>query len=173
MGDWMGKYTGNGSDGPMIRGIEVRWGLREDEDRVAELLELNGMPRPLAFEERFIVAEEKSEMLAALSYKTASKQLRLGFLIADPWAGERSLARALYAGAVALAREAGIGEVHARSSPHGDYPYEIGYRPWRGGWRTNTALLSEVRGELPAGGWRRIFALLDAVSVPFFRTFRA
>jgi|SRR5215210_602172 len=173
MSDWAGRYTGDASGGPATGGIEVRWGLREDEIRIAELLELNGIPRPVAFEERFIVAEERGEMLAALSYQTESKQLRLGFLVADPWAKERSLARALYSGAVALAWEAGVGEVHARPSPHGDYPYEVGYSPWRGGWRTNTALPSEVRGELPAGGWRRIFALLGAVSVPFFRTFRA
>ena len=43
------------------RGIEVRWGLREDEDSVAGLLELNGMSRPLAFEERFIVAVAEPE----------------------------------------------------------------------------------------------------------------
>jgi hypothetical protein len=39
--------------------VEVRWGFREDEARVAELLELNGVPRWAAFEERYIVAEEK------------------------------------------------------------------------------------------------------------------
>src|ERR671914_17135 len=79
------------------RGIEVRWGLREDEAHVAELLELNGKPRPLAFEERFIVAvaEPEGELLAALSYRTASKRLLLGFFIADPWAEEGSLAQGL------------------------------------------------------------------------------
>lgn len=45
---------------------EVGWGLEEDEDLVAELLDLNGMSRWVAFEERFIVAEEKGEVLAAL-----------------------------------------------------------------------------------------------------------
>jgi hypothetical protein len=38
--------------------IEVRLGLYEDEARIATLLELNGMRRALAFEERFIVAEK-------------------------------------------------------------------------------------------------------------------
>ena len=90
------------------RGIEVRWGLREDEAYVAELLELNGKPRPLAFEERFIVAvaEPEGELLAALSYRTASKRLLLGFfmptrgprrvlwrglctLVPSPWRGRR------------------------------------------------------------------------------------
>ena len=156
-------------------GIGVRWGLRENEARVAELLELNGMPRPLAFEERFIVAvaEPEGEVLAALSCRTVSKRLLLlGFLVADPWAGERALARVLYAGAIALAWEAGISEVHARPDPHGDYPGEAGYR-WRGGgWCADAALALGDRGELPAGGWRRVFALLGVVPVPFFRAFR-
>ncbi|MCA1716653.1 MAG: hypothetical protein LC781_07260 [Actinobacteria bacterium] len=156
------------------RGIEVRWGLREDEDGVAELLELNGMPRPLAFEERFVVAVAgpEGELLATLSYRTASKRLLLGFLVADPWVEERSLARALYAGAIALAREAGIGEIQACPSLYGDYPGEVGYRWCRGGWRADAALALGGREELPAGGWRRVFVLLGFAPVPFFRAFR-
>ena len=156
------------------RGIEVRWGLREDEAHVAELLELNGKPRPLAFEEHFIVAvaEPEAELLAALSYRTASKRLLLGFFIADPWAEESSLARALYAGAVALAWEAGIGEVHARPSPYGHYQGEVGYRWCKGEWRVHANLALGGWDELPAGGWRRVFALLGFAPVPFFRAFR-
>jgi hypothetical protein len=155
------------------RGIEVRWGIREDEDHVAELLELNGKPRSLAFEERFIiaVAEPEGELLATLSYRTTSKRLLLGFLVADPWAEERSLARALYAGAVALAWEAGIGEIYARPSPYGDYPSDIGYRWCRGGWRADEALALGGWDEMPAGGWRRVCALLGFAPVPFFRAF--
>ncbi len=152
-------------------GTEVRWGLREDEARVGELLELNGMPRPLAFEERFIVAEEKGEVLAALSYRMVSKRLLLGLLVAGPWAEERLPATALYAGAAALAWEAGIGEVRGQSNPYGDYPREVGYLRCRGGWRSDASFF-EVRGELPEGGWRRVFALLGFVTVPFFRAFR-
>lgn len=51
----------------------------------------------------------------------------LGLLVADPWAEERALARALYAGAVSLAWEAGIGEVRARSNLYGNYPCKVGY----------------------------------------------
>ena len=155
-------------------GIEVRWGLREDEAHVAELLELNGKPRPLAFEERFVVAvaEPGGDLLAALSYRTASKRLLLGFLVADPWAEERSLARDLYAGAVSLAWEAGIGEVYARPSPYGDYPGDVGYRWYRGGWRADAALALGRWDELPASGWRRFFVLVGFAPVPFFRAFR-
>jgi hypothetical protein len=153
-------------------GTRVRWGLSEDEDKVAELLELNGMPRWVAFEERFIVAERKGEILAALQYRMAPKRLLLGLLVADPWAEEPSLAKAFYVGAVALAREAGIGEVRARPNPCGDYPGDVGYRWWRGDWRVQTALPLEVRGELPGGGWRRVLALLGVIAVPFFRAFR-
>ena len=109
------RYRDEGSRGPVEAGVEVRWGLREDEARVAELLELNGMPRWSAFEERYILAGERGEVLAALGYRTASKRLFLGLLVADPWGGERRLAEALYAGALDLAREAGIGEVYARA----------------------------------------------------------
>ncbi len=171
MSGWVHKYLDGGPAGPVRRGIEVRWGLQEDEVCIAELLELNGMPRWVAFEERFIVAEERGEVLAALSYRTMSKRLLLGLLVADPWAGERPLATALYAGAVALALEAGIGEVRARPYPYGNYPCEAGYRWRRGGWRADAALPFEVRGELPAGGWRRVFALLGVVAIPFFRVF--
>jgi len=173
MSGWADKYLGGDPAGPARRGIEVRWGLQEDEACIAELLELNGMPRWVAFEERFIVAEESGEVVAALSYRTVSKRLLLeGLPVADPWAGERPLATALYAGAVVLAREAGIGEVRARQNPYGDYPYEAGYRWRRGGWRADPALPFEVRGELPAGGWRRVFALLGVGAIPFFRGFR-
>src|SRR5215210_162832 len=130
------------------------------------------MSRPTAFEERFIVAEERGAMLAVIDYRMVSKRLLLGLLVADPWAEERPLATALYARAVILAWEASIGEVHARPSPYGDYPCEVGYRWRRGSWRTNAALPSGTRGELPVGGWRRVFALLGVVSVPFFRGFR-
>lgn len=154
--------------------IEVRWGFREDEAHIAELLELNGKPRPLAFEERFVVAvaEPERELLAALSYRTLSKRLLLGFLVTDSWAEEAPLVRALYAGVVALAREAGIREVYARPSLYGDYLGDVGYRWCRGGWRADAALTRRSLDELPAGGWRKIFALLGFAPVPFFRAFR-
>jgi len=152
--------------------VKVRWGLAEDEIGVAKLLELNGMPRWVAFEERFIVAKREGEILAALRYGMAPKQLLLGLLVTDPWAEERPLARALYPGAVALAREAGIGEIRARHGLYGDYPGEVGYRWGRDGWWANMALSREDRGELPSGGWRRILALLGVGAVPFFRAFR-
>src|SRR3954454_19110321 len=98
-------------------GIRVRWGLSEDEAKVAELLELNGRPRWIAFEERFIIVEKKGEVLASLRYRMASKRLLLGLLVTDPWTEERPMAKALYAGAVALAQEAGIAEVRARPNP--------------------------------------------------------
>lgn len=152
--------------------VKVRWGFREDEARVAELLELNGMPRWAAFEERYIVAEERGEVLAAIGYRMASKQLFLSLIVANPWGEERRLAEALYAGALDLAWEAGIGEVRARAL-RGDYPGEVGYCRWRGGWYADTALPFEVWSELPTSGWRRVLALMDIAAVPFFRAFRS
>ncbi|CAN5305565.1 hypothetical protein BH24ACT19_BH24ACT19_08630 [soil metagenome] len=150
-----------------MEGIEVRWGRPEDEIGIAELLELNGMPRWAAFEERFIVAASPDgEILAALRYRTASKRLLLGMLVADPWAGERALAGALYSGARDLAREMGVREVLA--GRYGDYPDDAGYGWGRGGGRLDVGRVCEG---LPAGGWRRVFALVGVVAVPFFRAF--
>jgi hypothetical protein len=155
-----------------VRNIEVRWGLAEDEPRIAELLELNGMLRRAAFEERFIVAEEDGEILAALCYRTASKRLLLGLLVADPWAGERALAVALYAGAEDLARELGVWQIRAWSDRRADYPREAGYSCRIDGWRLDTTQPFVGRMELPTGGWRRAIALFGAPAVPFFRAFR-
>ena len=88
----------------------------------------------VAFGEQFIVAEKKGEVLAVLRYRTASKWLLLGLLVADPWAEERPLAVALYTGAVELARDIGVGEVVAWPVPYADYPYEAGYRRRARGW---------------------------------------
>ena len=165
------KRSGRGPAGP-AKDIEVRWGLLEDEGRIADVLELNGMPRWIAFEERYIVAEKDGEILAALRYRTESKRLLLGLLVSDPWAEERPLAVALYAGARELTREMGVGEVIARLSSQADYPHEAGYRRrGRHEWRLDAAVARESRKELPAGGWRRAFALLGTLSVPFFGAF--
>ena len=118
--------------------IEVRWGLPADEAAVAELLELNGMPRWVAFEERFIVAERDGKVLGALRYRTESKRLLLGLLVVDPWAGEERLAQALYAGAGDLARELGVGEVVASTARAG-YAGEAGYRRRGRDWRLDAA----------------------------------
>jgi N-acetylglutamate synthase-like GNAT family acetyltransferase len=160
LGEWSGRLAETG--------IEVRWGLAEDEPRIGELLELNGMLRPLAFEERFIVAEKKGRLLAAVRYRTEPKRLLLGLLVADPWAGERRLAMALYAGAGELAREMGVKYVFARSLRHGDYPHEAGYSRTMGGWRLDATRARYRRKELPAGGWRRVIALWGVFAIPFF-----
>jgi hypothetical protein len=141
------------------KGIEVRWSLPGDEHKIATLHELNGRPRWEAFEERFIVAEENGKLLSALPYQTTSKRLWVGLLITDPWADERSVARAIYAGLGDLAREIGVGEVLAQSVSYADYPYEAGYLrcgPW---WWLDTSRPAG-RSELPVGGWRRVVALL-------------
>ena len=154
--------------------IEVRWGLHEDGARIAELMELNGMRRALAFEERFIVAEEGGKILAALRYRTEPKRLLLGLLVSDPWTEERPLAVALYVGAGELAREMGAREVSARSVLHtDDYPYEAGYR-WRfpSGWYLEATRSPYHRKEPPTGGWRRVVALLGALATPSFRDIR-
>src|SRR5215213_11031404 len=113
-------------------GVEVRWGLVGDERAVADLLELNGMPRWISFEDRFVVAEKDGKVLGAVRYRTESKRLILGLLVVDPWAGEERLARALYRGAGELARELGVREVVASAAR---YPGMAGYRRRGRGWR--------------------------------------
>ncbi len=149
-------------------GIEVRWGLVEDEPGIAKLLELNGMPRWIAFEERHIVAEKEGEILAALRNRTEPKRLLLGSLVSDPWAEERPLAVALYAGAGELAREMGVGEIVVRSFPHKDYPREAGYRRrGRREWRLDPTRYGETREQPVAGRWKRLLGLLGVTAVPF------
>jgi hypothetical protein len=147
--------------------VRVRWGLAEDEPAVADLLQLNGMPQWVAFEERFIVAERGGKVLGALRYRTESKRLLLGLLVVDPWAGEERLARALYAGAGDLARGLGVGEVVA-SVPRANYPGEAGYRRRGRYWRLDTAQARESDG-VATGGWRGVLSLFGTLAVPFHR----
>jgi len=158
--------------------VDVRWGLAGDEEGIAELLELNGVPRWVAFEERFIVAEAKPEgrVLAAVRYGTDSERLLLGLLVADPWRGERRLAAALYAGAADLAREMGVREVLARPPAFQEtYPGDAGYRR-RGRYRRldvdTPPPSSGERPDLRKGWWRSMVALWGYGHVPFFRSFR-
>ena len=157
---------------PGTEGIEVRWGMAEDEARVAELLELNGMPRWVAFEERFIVAEKDGEVCAALRYRTEPKRLVLGLLVADPWAEERSLAGALYAGVRELALEMGAKEIRARADRYSEYPRQAGYRRRKGAWHLEVRRTGMIDEELPRGGWRRVFGVLGIVAVPFVGVLR-
>lgn len=156
-----------------VEGVEVRWGLSRDRAEIAQLLELNGVPRWVAFEERFVVAEVKGEILAALRYRKTPEKLLLGLLMTDPWVEERPLAVALYAGAGSLACEEDIGEVVATAVPYSDYPLEVGYRRARGGWRLVSGWAIGGCGGLPKAGWRRAVALLGILAVPFFRASRA
>jgi len=133
------------------KGTKVRWGLAEDDAAVADLLQLNGMPRWVAFEERFIVAERNGRLVGAVRYATESKRLSLGLLVVDPWAGERRTARALYRGAVDLALDLGASDVVAATSRGLGYPGEAGYRRSGRGWRSSVP--SEGGGE--RGGFLR------------------
>ncbi len=118
---------------------EVYPGLAEDAPRIAELLELNGIPRWVAFEERFIVAENDGKLVAVLRFRDDSERLYLGLLVTDPWAEEHSLAVTLYAGARVMAHEFGLREIQARTRQNETHPREAGYRRWRGGWRLELA----------------------------------
>jgi Acetyltransferase (GNAT) family len=152
-------------------GIEVHCGLAREESAVAELLELNGMPRWIAFEERFFVAEEDGKVLGALRYRTESKRLILGLLVVDPWAGEERLARALYRGAGELAREMGVGEVVA-SATRSRYPGGAGYHRWGRGWRLDFGSSPDQSGQIRGSWWHRMSILLAELVSSFYRPFQ-
>src|SRR5215211_4420376 len=144
---------------------DVRWGLAEDEVTVADLLELNGVPRWVAFEERFIVAQKNGKVLGAVRYHIESKRLLLGLLVVDPWVGEERIALALYRGAGDLAREIGAGEVMASVSQV-DYPGRARYR------RRGRGSRLDVTHGSGAGGRQRLLGMFGALSIPLHLTFR-
>ena len=147
-----GGVKGGRGEPAEFEGVVVRWGLTVDEPAVAGLLELNGMPRWISFEDRFVVAEEEGRVLGAVRYRTESKRLILGMLVVDPWAGEERLARALYRGAGGLARELGVHEVVA-TAPRAGYSAGVGYRHRGRGWRLDVRRLPEPeRGTWPLCG---------------------
>jgi hypothetical protein len=148
-----------------LEGLKVGWGLAEKEPAVAELLELNGIPRWVAFEERFIAAQKDGKVLGAVRYRMESKRLLLGLLVVDPWAGEERLAVALYRDSRELAREIGAGEVITSVSRAG-YPGLAGYQRWGRGWRLDTTRNSG------AAGRHRPSGMFGALAMPLYRTFR-
>jgi hypothetical protein len=86
------------------------------------------MPHRRAAEKRFLIAVQGEKVWGALEYRVAERSLFLGSLLTEPWAQERLLpARALYAEARVLAREAGLWEVRADANSWDDYPYEVRY----------------------------------------------
>lgn len=148
-------------------GMEVRWGLAEDEPAVADLLQLNGMPRWVAFEERFVVAEKDGKIVGAVRYVTESKRLSLGLLVADPWTDERRTAAALYRGAVVLAEDLGASDVLATTARGAAYPGEAGYHRVGRVWRSP---VPPEGGGGRVGFWRTLLHLLGTrAALPFYR----
>ncbi|SMC03824.1 hypothetical protein SAMN00767673_0790 [Rubrobacter radiotolerans DSM 5868] len=100
-------------------GLRGRRGSREDAAAVSELMDLNGLPRWVAYEESFVVAEGcrgAAGLFGAVLYRLrygGGGALVLGRPVVDPWADERSVCRALYDGAERLRRELGLGRTVA------------------------------------------------------------
>lgn len=154
--------------------VEVRWCLTEDDPRVARLLELNGMPRWVAFEEQFVVAEQRGEVTAAVRYRAGRERLLLGLLVADLWRDGGALARTLYWRARALAWEAGTPTVVVRRPASPRRAREAGFRR-RGRYlqADATSEATAVPGPPPkplGHSLRRAFSLWGRLSVPFFGT---
>ncbi len=119
------REAGGTARGPSVA---VRPGTALDAPRIAGLMELNGVPRWVAFEERFIVVEEGGALTAAIRFRAGTERLHLGLLVTDPWADEYPLAVALYSRAPTTARDLGLREVRARTGRHEWQLYQAGYR---------------------------------------------
>jgi hypothetical protein len=98
-------------------------------------MEQHGVPRWVAFEERFILAEDEGRLVAVLRYREGSECLFLGLLVAEPRAEESTVAVDLYIGARVMARGLGLREIRARTRRDEMYPLEAGYRRWGEGWK--------------------------------------
>ena len=115
---------------------DVRRGLVEDASRIADLLERRGIPRWVAFEGRFIVAERDGRIVAVLRFRQETELLHLGLLVAAiARVDEDPLAAALYAYARTAARELGAGGVRAVTGRHQAHLARAGYRLRKEGWR--------------------------------------
>ncbi len=126
--------TDNVSAGASVP-TDVRLGLVEDGPRIAELLELRGIPRWVAFEERFILAERGRRVVGVLCFRRDLGRLHLGLLVTNPQLDEGPLVARLYAGTRKVARELGVREIRARTQRHGVHLAHAGYREGRGCWR--------------------------------------
>lgn len=121
------------------RHIEVRRGSAEDMHRISDFLEFNGIPRWVAFEERFIVAEEGGRLVAVLRFREDLERLRLGLLVTGPFSRERALAVALYSGARVMAHGLGLREVRIHGNSHRMHPRAAGFHKCKAGWRVDVA----------------------------------
>ncbi len=130
-----GRPANSRADAAAGRCPSVRLGTPQDAPRIARLLELNGMPRWVAFEERFIIAEEGVALTAAIRFRQERGRLHLGLLVTDPWTEEEPLALALYVGARTVARRSGLYEISAQTHLHQRHLREAGYRRRAGAWQ--------------------------------------
>ena len=121
-----GESSTGDSEVPTGRRTQVRRGLVGDAPRIADLIEQNGIPRWVAFEERFILAEERGRLVAVLRFREGPECLFLGLLVAEPRAEEGSVAVDLYNGARVMARELGLQEIRARTRRDQTYPARRG-----------------------------------------------
>jgi hypothetical protein len=110
-------------------------------------------------------------LLAAVRYRMVPNWLLLGLLVTDPWSEERPLAMALYFGAGKLAQEMGLKDVWAKADRRVDYLHKAGYRRLLGGWHLDATRPLGDWEEVRASGWRRMFASLSTLIVPFSRAF--
>lgn len=75
----------DGASARKARCRKVRRAVPEDAPRIAELFEINDIPRWVAFEERFLVVEEAEELVAVLRLRHDFERLYLGLLVSNPW----------------------------------------------------------------------------------------
>lgn len=119
----------------VVERLTLREARAKDEKEVSRLLWVNAMPGKPVPEGRFVVAEERGEVLATVGCRAKRGSLVLGPLAMDPLVNEYRFAVALYSGAKLLARGMEMREVWADADEHREYLLEAGYARRVGGWR--------------------------------------
>lgn len=111
----------------VVERLTLREARAKDEKEVSRLLWVNAMPGKPVPEGRFVVAEERGEVLATVGCRAKRGSLVLGPLAMDPLVNEYRFAVALYSGAKLLARGMEMREVWADADEHREYLLEAGY----------------------------------------------
>ena len=154
---------------PGDRRTQVRQGLAGDAPRIADLMEQNGVPRWVAFEERFIIAEDEGRLVAILRNREDSECLFLGLLVAEP---QGSVAVDLYTGARVMAYGlAAPGARRSRGGPprrslHGRPGHASGARVLREAARVHHRCLPRAQDALDTHPGRRRDGALPRVHKP-------
>ncbi|WP_047865455.1 hypothetical protein [Rubrobacter aplysinae] len=152
-----------------MRDMEIRRATADDANAVASIRHRAGVGGPNILKERFLVAEERGQVLAVARYRKARGGLMLDRAVADPQVEEYRFAVLLYGGAGELARTLERRLVWVECDTHREYLLESGYVRRVGGWRLDVDWEMSSPRLVPEWLWRRMLAFWRATDAPLFR----